>query len=63
MLFWASVFNGLLAPPSVLLVILLTRNPEIMGDRVNKWWMNWCGWFVLVVITAAAIAMLVTFVS
>ena len=61
MLFWASVFNGLLAPPSIALVILLTRNPEVMGDRVNSRWMNWCGWIALLLTTAAAVGMLATF--
>jgi Mn2+/Fe2+ NRAMP family transporter len=61
MLFWASVFNGLLAPPSIALVILLTRKPEVMGDRVNTRWMNWCGWIVLVLTSVAALAMLVSF--
>ncbi len=60
MLFWASVCNGLLAPPSIALVILLTRKPEVMGERVNTGWMDWCGWIALVVTSAAAIAMLAT---
>lgn len=58
LLFWASVFNGLLAPPSIALVILLTRNPEVMGERVNEPWMNWCGWTALALTAAAAVAML-----
>lgn len=62
MLFWASVFNGLLAPPSILLVILLTRNPEVMGDRVNERWMNWCGWLAMILTSGAAIGMLASFV-
>ncbi len=61
MLFWASVFNGLLAPPSIALVILLTRNPAIMGDRVNTPWMNWCGWIIFFLTAAAAIAMIISF--
>lgn len=60
MLFWASVCNGLLAPPSIALVILLTRNPKVMGERVNTRWMNWCGWIVLALTSMAAIAMLAT---
>ncbi len=62
MLFWASVFNGVLAPPSIALVILLTRNPSVMGDRVNTRWMNWAGWIALIVTTVAAVAMLATLV-
>jgi NRAMP (natural resistance-associated macrophage protein)-like metal ion transporter len=61
MLFWASVFNGLLAPPSIALVILLTRNPTVMADRVNTPWMNWCGWIALALTSTAAIAMLASF--
>ena len=61
MLFWASVFNGLLAPPSIALVILLTRNPQVMGDQVNARWMNWCGWIALALTAAAAIGMFVSF--
>lgn len=62
MLFWASVCNGLLAPPSIALVILLTRNPEVMEGRINAPWMNWCGWIVLALTSTAAVAMLATFV-
>ena len=62
MLFWASVFNGLLAPPSIALVILLTRNPRVMGEHVNAPWMNWCGWIALVLTAGAGIGMLASFV-
>jgi NRAMP (natural resistance-associated macrophage protein)-like metal ion transporter len=62
MLFWASVLNGLLAPPSIALVILLTRNPAVMGERVNAPWMNWCGWIALALATFAALGMLASFV-
>lgn len=62
MLFWASVCNGLLAPPSIALVILLSRDPKVMGDHVNKSWMNWCGWIIFSLTAAAAVAMLVSFI-
>lgn len=58
LLFWASVCNGLLAPAAILLVLLLTRNPKVMGNRVNPSWMNWLGGLSVVVTGAAAIAML-----
>lgn len=61
MLFWASVFNGLLAPPSIALVILLTRNAKVMGENVNTPWMNWCGWLAVALTSVAAIGMLATF--
>ncbi len=62
MLFWASILNGLLAPPSIALVLLLTRNPAVMGSRVNPPWMNWLGWITLALTSAAAMGMLVSLV-
>ena len=35
MLFWSAVINGLLAPPLILLVILLTSSQKVMGARTN----------------------------
>src|ERR1700752_4019758 len=36
MLFWSAVVNGALAPPLILLVILLTSNKRVMGERVSS---------------------------
>jgi Mn2+/Fe2+ NRAMP family transporter len=47
MLFWSAVINGLLAPPLILLVILLTSNPEVMGNRVNPPLLRYLGWATL----------------
>ena len=38
MLFYSAVVNGVLAPPLILLVLLLTNRPDIMGERVNPRW-------------------------
>jgi NRAMP (natural resistance-associated macrophage protein)-like metal ion transporter len=60
MLFWSAVINGLLAPPLILLVILLTSNRKVMGTRVNSPLLRYLGWATFAVMTAAAAAMLVT---
>jgi NRAMP (natural resistance-associated macrophage protein)-like metal ion transporter len=57
MLFWSAVANGVLAPPLIVLVVLLTTDPSIMGDRVNPPLLKWLGWLAAAVMTAAAIAM------
>src|SRR5579862_2625069 len=44
MLFWSAVINGALAPPLILLIILLTSNAEVMGGRVNSPAMKFFGW-------------------
>jgi Mn2+/Fe2+ NRAMP family transporter len=33
MMFWSAVVNGALAPPLILLVVLLTSNKRVMGER------------------------------
>jgi NRAMP (natural resistance-associated macrophage protein)-like metal ion transporter len=60
MLFWSAVINGVLAPPLILLVILLTSSHKVMGKRVNPPLLRYLGWATLVVMTVAAVAMIVT---
>src|SRR5271154_5220568 len=60
MLFWSAVINGLLAPPLILLVILLTSSHRIMGKRVNSPLLRYLGWITFAVMSAAAIGMLLT---
>jgi NRAMP (natural resistance-associated macrophage protein)-like metal ion transporter len=60
MLFWAAVLNGVLAPPLIVLVVLLTCNKKIMGDRTNPPVLKWLGWATAVIMAVAAIAMFVT---
>lgn len=60
MLFYSAVVNGLLASPLILLVILLTSDPKVMGPRVNPPVLRLLGWITFVVMTAAAVGMLVT---
>jgi len=58
-LFWSAVVNGVLAPPLIVLVVLLTSDPGVMGDHVNSNLLRTLGWFCVGVMTAAAIAMFV----
>jgi len=60
MLFWSAVLNGVLAPPLIVLVVLLTSDRKVMGDRVNPPVLKWLGWACAVVMTVAAIAMFAT---
>jgi Mn2+/Fe2+ NRAMP family transporter len=60
MLFWSAVLNGVLAPPLIVLVVLLTSNKKIMGERINPPMLKWLGWATAVIMAAAAIAMFAT---
>jgi NRAMP (natural resistance-associated macrophage protein)-like metal ion transporter len=59
MLFWSAVANGVLAPPLIVLIVLLTSDPRVMGDRVSPPWLRCTGWLTAAVMTAAAVAMFV----
>lgn len=58
MLFWSAILNGLLAPPLVIMVVLLTSDRNVMGDRVNSRGMQALGWICALIMSAAAIALL-----
>ena len=60
MLFWSAVLNGVLAPPLIVIVLLLTNNRKVMGARTNSTWLSALGWITVVVMTAATVAMFAT---
>ena len=60
MLFWSAVVNGVLAPPLVVLVVLLTSDRKVMGERANSRGAKVLGWICAAVMGAAALALLVT---
>jgi NRAMP (natural resistance-associated macrophage protein)-like metal ion transporter len=62
-LYWTAVINGVVAPPLLVLVMLVSNNKSIMGDRTNGRFTNIVGWFATVIMFAAAIAMFVTWGS
>lgn len=60
MLFYSAVLNGVLAPPLVVLVVLLTSNPKIMGRHVSSRPLRYLGWVTAAIMTVAAIGMFAT---
>jgi NRAMP (natural resistance-associated macrophage protein)-like metal ion transporter len=60
MLFWSAVLNGVLAPPLIVIVLLLTNSREVMGTRRNPLLLSVLGWITVIVMTAATIAMFAT---
>jgi Mn2+/Fe2+ NRAMP family transporter len=60
MLFWSAVVNGMLAPPLILLVLLLTGDPKVMGDRVSSTMERALGWMTFVIMSAAAVGLLLS---
>ncbi|PYS50756.1 MAG: hypothetical protein DMF68_06240 [Acidobacteria bacterium] len=62
-LFWTAVINGLLAPPLLVIIMLISNNRKIMGQRVNGLWANILGWATTLIMFAAAIGLLLTWNS
>jgi Mn2+/Fe2+ NRAMP family transporter len=60
MLFWAAVLNGMLAPPLIILVTLLSSDRSVMGERVNPLVLTVLGWLTAAVMLAATVMMFVT---
>ena len=59
-LFWTAVINGFLAPPLLVLIMLVANNPVVLADKKNSVWMNLLGWATTAAMSAAAIALVLT---
>jgi NRAMP (natural resistance-associated macrophage protein)-like metal ion transporter len=57
MLFWAAVLNGVLAPPLLVLVVLLTSREDVMGEHRNGFTLRFLGWLCAGLMFVAALIM------
>jgi len=60
MLFYSAVLNGLLAPPLMVLVMLVGNNKTIMGHHTNGHWLNLFGWTATIVMGIGVVALALT---
>ena len=54
------MINGVLAPPLILVVILLTRDRTVMGDAVSSPLLDILGWLTFAAMSLGALGLLVT---
>ena len=59
-LFLAAIINGFLAPPLLVIIMLVGNNRRVMGRHVNGRWTNILGWTTTAVMFAAAVALVLT---
>lgn len=52
-LIYSAVINGLVAPPILALIVLLSSNRQIMGEWRNRGWLTAAGWSVVGIMTLA----------
>ena len=60
LLFTTAVINGVLAPPLILIVLLLTTDPSVMGTAVNSRTVTVLGWVTFAVMVVAALGLFVS---
>jgi Mn2+/Fe2+ NRAMP family transporter len=61
-LVWAGIVQGFSTPPLMLLIMLMTNDREVMGDRVNGLGMKVLGWLTTAAIFAATTGFVVTWI-
>lgn len=59
-LVWSGIVQGFSTPPLLLLIMLMTNNRKIMGDKVNSGWMNALGWITTTAVFSASLGLLAT---
>lgn len=62
-LYWTAILNGVLAPPLLVLVMLISQNKKIMGERTNSPLVKAGGWLATAVMSLAALAMVVSLIK
>jgi Mn2+/Fe2+ NRAMP family transporter len=59
-LFWTAVLNGLLAPPLLVLIMLVANSKRVMGKHTNGLWINLLGLVATGAMSAAASGLVLT---
>ena len=59
-LYWSAVINGVVAVPVMIVMMLMSAEPKVMGPFVVTGWLKAFGWVAAGIMTAAVIAMLAT---
>jgi Mn2+/Fe2+ NRAMP family transporter len=55
-----GVINGVLASPLLVVIMLVSNNKNVMGKRVNGKLTNFLGWNTTILISVAALGMVLT---
>ena len=58
LLIWSAVINGLLAPPLIVIILVVCNNEKVMGSHRNSRALNIFGGLAAALMTGAGIALL-----
>jgi len=59
-LLYAAIINGVVAVPLIAIIIFISNNQKIMGERTNGFWSNAGGWLTFILMGIASAAMIFT---
>ena len=63
MLYYTAILNGAVSPILMILILRISNNKKIMGERVNSRASNIFGWIITAVMGAASIALLFSLIK
>jgi Mn2+/Fe2+ NRAMP family transporter len=61
MLYYTAILNGIVAPPLMVMLMLVSNNRKVMGEHINSKLSNLMGWGITAVMAACAVALIVSF--
>ncbi len=59
-LIWSAIANGLIAPVILILIVLMSANKKIMGDRVNHPVITAIGWLITLAMAVSGVAVIIS---
>jgi NRAMP (natural resistance-associated macrophage protein)-like metal ion transporter len=62
LLIWAAVVNGLMAPPLIVIILIVCNNRRVMGEHRNGWALNLVGGIAALVMSGAAVLLVASWV-
>ncbi len=61
-MFLSQTLNGILLPFTLVIVLQLVNDREIMGEAVNPWFMNLIGWGTALLLSGITVLLFITFI-
>jgi NRAMP (natural resistance-associated macrophage protein)-like metal ion transporter len=61
-LYWSAVVNGVLAPPVMILMMVLARKKRVMGELQVDAWLYWLGWLATAAMALSIVGMALSMV-
>lgn len=58
-LYYTAVINGIVAPPLLIMILLIANNKGVMRGRTNNWFQNTLALITILIMSTAAIVLLV----